>query len=185
VKIKYTTDGSDPKENGGVYEGEVVIPSSTKFVQVIAEYDDDFYDSQTIKIDSSAKKELVIDKEKPMVVMHTFKAKDTKESYENLEVFKKYAEELSDVRIVLFKLDDKGSDIGYIEVNIDTKIATTAQMVEVTIDNLKSSFITNGRANIQFECGSVSFKTGQAFYDFVNEKQISLSQFKQEEIKIK
>lgn len=82
----------------------------------------------------------------------------------------------------MFKLDDRGNDSGYIELNIDTKIATTPEMVEIAIDNLRNSFITNGRANIEFECGSVSFKSGQAFYDFVNEKQISLSEFRQEEI---
>ena len=39
--------------------------------------------------------------------------------------------------------------------------------------------------DVIFECGSVSFKKGQAFYDFVNEKQMNLSEFKQEEIKQK
>ena len=45
--------------------------------------------------------------------------------YDNLEALKKYADTVCDVRIVLFKLDDKGNDSGYIELNIDTKIATT------------------------------------------------------------
>lgn len=182
VKIKYTTDGSDPKENGGVYNGDFIIPANTTYVRVVAEYDDCYYAPQSIRIDSKKKKELIIDKEKPLTVKHYFKAKDTKESYDNIEALKKYADTVCDVRIVLFKLDDKGNDSGYIELNIDTKITTTPEMVEVAIDNLKNSFITNGRANIEFECGSVSFKTGQAFYDFVNEKQISLSEFRQEEL---
>lgn len=131
------------------------------------------------------RKELVIDKGRSLTVRRIFKAKDTKESYDNLEAFKKYADTLHDVRIVLFKLDDKGNDLGYIELNIDTRIETTATTVETAIDNLKNSFVTNGRANVEFECGSVLFKTGQAFYDFVNEKQISLSEFRQEEIIVK
>lgn len=38
VTIKYTTDGSNPKENGGVYYDEVEIPENTTFIQVVAEY---------------------------------------------------------------------------------------------------------------------------------------------------
>ena len=82
----------------------------------------------------------------------------------------------------MFKLDDRGKDSGYIELNIDTKISTTPDMVEKAIENLKEAFIIDGRANIELECGSVLFKTGQAFYDFLNEREISLSEFKQEEL---
>ena len=32
-EIKYTTDGSEPKENGGIYNGEFVLPESCKFVR--------------------------------------------------------------------------------------------------------------------------------------------------------
>lgn len=192
VKLKYTTDGSDPKENGGVYDGEFIIPENTTFVQAVAEYDGGYFVPLSIRIQSVSGKgkgnrlgPLIIDKEKLLTLKHYFKAKDTKESYDNLEALKKYADTVCDVRIVLFKLDDKGNDSGYIELNIDTKIATTPELVEIAIENLKNSFIINGRANIEFECGSVSFKKGQAFYDFVNEKQINLSEFKQEEIKQK
>lgn len=182
VKIKYTTDGSDPKENGGLYDSNFIVPPATSFVQVVAEYDGGYFASQSIRIDSKKKKQLSIDKTKPLIMERSIRAMDTKESYDILELFKKHAENLSDVRIVLFKLDDKGNDSGYIELNIDSKIIVTPAQVEITIDNLKNSFITSGRANIELECGKVYFKTGQSFYDYVNDKQISLSEFKQEEI---
>lgn len=182
VKIKYTTDGSDPKENGGLYDSNFIIPPATSFVQIVAEYDGGYFAPQSVRIDSKKKKELTVDKIKPLAMERAIRTMDTKESYDNLELFKKYAERLSDVRIVLFKLDDKGNDSGYIELNIDSKIVITPEQVEVTIDNLKNSFITSGRANIELECSKVYFKTGQAFYDYVNEKQISLSEFNQEEI---
>lgn len=182
VKIKYTTDGSDPKENGGVYDSNFIIPPATSFVQIVAEYCGGYFAPQSVRIDSKKRKELTVDKIKPLAMERTIRAMDTKESYDNLELFKKHAESLSDVRIVLFKLDDKGNDSGYIELNIDSKIVITPAQVEVTIDNLKNSFITSGRANIELECSKVNFKTGQSFYDYVNDKQISLSEFKQEEI---
>lgn len=56
VKIKYTTDGSDPKENGGIYDGEFVVPENTKFVQVVAEHDGHHYDLRTICVDSKKKR---------------------------------------------------------------------------------------------------------------------------------
>ena len=190
VKIKYTTDGSDPKENGGVYDGEFIIPANTVYVQAVAVYDGGYFAPLSIRIPNvngngngpSKGTGLKIDKTRPLFVRHYFKAKDTKESYDNIETFKKYADTVCDVRLVLFKLDDRGKDSGYIELNIDTKISTTPDMVEKAIENLKEAFIIDGRANIELECGSVLFKTGQAFYDFLNEREISLSEFKQEEL---
>ena len=36
VTIRYTTDGSNPKESGGVYEESFIIPEGAKFIQAIA-----------------------------------------------------------------------------------------------------------------------------------------------------
>lgn len=32
-EIRYTTDGSEPKENGGIYTGEIVLPNDCKYVR--------------------------------------------------------------------------------------------------------------------------------------------------------
>lgn len=182
VKIKYTTDGSDPKGSGGIYDGEFIIPAKASFVQIVAEYAGKYYDSQTIRIEKGKAGTPTIDKTKPLVLSRPIRAVDTAETYEQLAMFKKYAEGVKDVHIVLHKNDDQGRDAGWIELTISDKIATDIDQIEDVINNLKNSFVNNGRVNVELECGAIIFKTGQAFLDFANDNKFSLSEFKQGEI---
>lgn len=110
------------------------------------------------------------------------RAVDTSETYDQLTLLKKYAEGVKDVHIVLHKNDERGRDAGWIELTLSDKITTNIEQIENVIDNLKNSFITNGRVNIELEWGAIMFKSGQAFLDFANDKKLSLSEFKQGEI---
>ncbi|MDD3040647.1 DUF499 domain-containing protein [Bacteroides sp.] len=182
VKVKYTTDGSDPKENGGVYDGEFAIPTNTTFIQVVAEYEGEYFAGQSIKIDKKKKPGLNIEPAKELRLYRTLRSADTNDSYQNIALLKKYAESLADVRIILFKMDEKNNENGFIELTIDSKIKINPEQVEKAIDNLKDSFINNERANIEFECSNIIFKSGQNFYDWANEKKLGLSEFRNEEI---
>lgn len=182
VKVKYTTDGSDPKENGGLYDGEFAIPANTTFIQVVAEYGGEYFAGQSIKVDKKKKPGLNIEPSRPLTLYRTIRSTDTNDSYENLGMLKKHADSLADVRIILFKMDEKNNENGFIELTIDSKIKITPEQVEKAIDNIKDSFINTGRANVEFECSNISFKSGQSFYDWANEKKIGLSEFRNEEI---
>lgn len=182
VNIKYTADGSDPKESGGAYDGEFKIPKNTAFVQIVAEHGGMFYDSQSIKIEKGKVESPKIDTSKPLVLSRFLRATDTSETYDLLTMLKKYAESVKDVHLVLNKNDEQGRDAGWIEINLSDKITTGIEQIVNVIDNLKTSFITNGSANIELDLKVVMFKHGQAFLDFANDKKLSLSAFKQGEI---
>lgn len=182
VKIKYTTDGSDPKDSGGTYESEFKIPSNATFVQIVAEHGGVYYDSQSIKIEKGKLEGPAIDKAKPLVLSRLMRAVDTNETYDHLSLLKKHSESVKDVHIVLHRNDDQGRDAGWIELTLSDKITTSIEQIENALDNLKSSFATNGRINVELECGAIMFNNGQAFLDFANDKKLSLSEFKQGEI---
>jgi hypothetical protein len=182
VKVKYTTDGSDPKENGGIYDGEFAIPANASFIQVVAESEGEYFAGQSIKVDKKKQKGLTVDITKSLSLFRMMKSKDTNDTYEDLNLLKKHAESLADVRIILFKMDDKNKENGYIELTVDTKIKITPEQVESVIDSLKNSFINDARANIEFEYGNITFQSGQCFYDWANDKKLSLSEFQQSEI---
>ncbi len=182
VKIKYTTDGSEPKNNGGLYESNLIVPQTSKYVQVVAEYDGQYYACQQIPVEPSKKNELNIDKAKPLIWQSPINGRNTQESYEIINLYQKYVNTVSDIRILLFQFDEKNNDSGYVELNIDDKIILTLEQLESLIDNLKNSFIANGRVEFTLEFRKSNFKSGQTFYDYLNEKQLSLSEIKPEEI---
>ncbi|NLC67598.1 MAG: DUF499 domain-containing protein, partial [Clostridiaceae bacterium] len=49
--IKYTTDGSNPKEYGGIYNGEFIVPRNTTIVLAVAEAQGIYSDTIQVKID--------------------------------------------------------------------------------------------------------------------------------------
>ena len=66
VPIKYTTDGSNPKDHGGIYDSEVIIPKNTTYVLAVAETEGVYSDSLSIKIDWQKGSGLQIDKNKSL-----------------------------------------------------------------------------------------------------------------------
>jgi hypothetical protein len=68
-------------------------------------------------------------------------------------------------------------------VTIDAKIPVTPEQVETAISTFKNSILADARANIELEYGKVTFTSGQSFYDWANTRKISLTEFKQEEIR--
>lgn len=178
VNIKYTTDGSDPKDSGGIYDGEFKIPSQANFVQIVAEHAGVFYDSHFIKIEKGKVGIPAIDKAKPLVLSRSMKAADTRDTYNQLSLLKKYAEGVKDVHIVLHKSDNGG----WIELTLSDKIITNMEQIENAIAHLQNSFSTHDKVSIEWEWGITLFPSGQAFLDFANDKRLSLSEFKQGEI---
>jgi hypothetical protein len=183
VKIKYTTDGSDPKENGGIYDGGFAIPVGTTFVQAVAECFGEYYAPTVIKIEKKKQQGLTIDRAKTLTLYKCTRASDTNDTFEQLNLLKKYAENVADVHLTLFPLDAKNNQNGFIDVTIDAKIPVTPEQVETAISTFKNSILADARANIELEYGKVTFTSGQSFYDWANTRKISLTEFKQEEIR--
>ena len=52
-EIRYTTDGSEPKENGGIYNGEIVLPKDCKFVRTATFYKGRVIDTKDIPVSNA------------------------------------------------------------------------------------------------------------------------------------
>src|SRR5699024_10831249 len=84
VEIKYTTDGSNPENNGGIYEEPFAIPEGTKFVQAIAVHEELGVLSEPITIPITDQHIEVI-KDQPLTLTKYLESSTTSETYERLE----------------------------------------------------------------------------------------------------
>lgn len=177
--IRYTTDGSNPKENGGIYENEIIVPEGCTYVVAVAEAAGAYSDQLEIRIDKKNERNIILDK--PLKLVRRIRTSDTAETYKELDLLKKCGAKLSDV-VVTFYIgkDDKGSN--WIELTTDSSIALNVEKLENGIDNVRASFIGEEKVNINLECGVVQFDTGQKFMDWVAQKKLDLKEFKEEEI---
>lgn len=180
VKIRYTTDGSNPKENGGLYDGELIIPKNTTHILAVAEADGIYSETITIKVDWSDNGTREINKEKPLTLYKRIETQDTKSTYDELSRLKKFRATISDVRLVIYNVD--GSDNGWIELMMDKSIISNPEDIEKTIDNLRNSFLTNNNINLTLEYNKAKFESGQLFIDYIADKKKTLKDFSEEEI---
>lgn len=178
VTIKYTTDGSNPKENGGIYYDEVQVPDNTTFIQVVAEYNGEYFDTETIKVDKKKKSGITIDSSKSLKLYRGINCNDTNSTYSDIKLLKKYNAKIKDISLQILK--DEGA--GWIDLSIDSSTIVDLENLEKTIDTLKTSFMNNNKTNITLEYNVIEFNKGEEFLDWVNEKGLSLSEFNESEI---
>ncbi len=180
--IKYTTDGSNPKEYGGICDGEIIVPKDSAFVLAVAEAHDIYSDTIQIKIDWAKGSSIVVDTEKPIKLDKRCKTSDTAETYQELNLLKKHGAELFDVVVTLYRVDDGASEKGWIELTVDSSLKVEIEGLENSIDAVRNSFMAEGKVNISLEYGTARFATGQNFLDWVAAKKKSLQDFKEQEI---
>ncbi|QCX33277.1 DUF499 domain-containing protein [Caloramator sp. E03] len=181
VDIKFTTDGSNPKENGGIYEGEVEIPDNAVYVIAIAEGKGIYSEPIQIKIEKGAVNSREIDKTKKLTLIKTYMFQDTKSTYEEIGMLKKHGVQLCDVRLAIFKNDTSSKD-GWIDLSMGKGIICSAESVEGVLEGLRNSLIKEGSVNITFEYNKAIFETGQRFLDYIADKKKTLNEFEEREI---
>lgn len=179
VMIKYTTDGSNPKEHGGVFENEFIFPEGASFLQFVAEYKGEYFDYQSIKVEKKKEIGTSINRDNKLKLNKRHKTNDTSETYHDLSLLKKYSSKVSDVHLTIFNSNDNG----WIDLSIDDNTQVEIEKVEKTIDNLRSSFMSEGKVTVNLEYSIIHFNSGQDFLDWAKDKNISLSEFNEQEIR--
>ena len=178
ANIRYTTDGSNPKENGGIYEGEFIIPEGTTFVQFVAEYKGKYFTVDSIKIEKNIG--INVDNDKKLTVLKYFSRVDTNATYEDIKSLRKVNAKVRDV-VLRIENDNKDGD-RWLELSLDNKTIVDLEKLESIIDILKSSFMIESKTNIIFEYNIIEFDKGENFLEWIDEKKLSLSEFKESEI---
>jgi hypothetical protein len=182
AKILYTTDGSDPKENGATYAGDFIIPKESRFVLAIAEKKGIYSDKLEIPINWSKLEGFKIDRSKPLTYQKKgmYKTNNNKSTYEELALFEKHRATFAEVFLnFTFKVNGKEY---WSSVNFDAGLHLTKEQMEAQIDFMRTSMnaITDFETSLQL--GGVLFPSGQSFEDWMADKQMQLSNIKQEEI---
>lgn len=186
IPVKYTTDGSNPKENGGIYNEPFIVPKTATYVLAVAEEKGMYSDVLNIKIDKTVRgagQEISIDKTKALTLNKKTKTSDTAQTYKEINLLKKYNADISDILLTLYKTDENNRDKGWIELTIDPTTKVNLHKLEAEIDNIRLNFMSEGRINISLEFSNILFEKGQFFLDWVAEKKLELKSFKTGEIR--
>ena len=182
TKILYTTNGSDPKESGALYAGDFVIPKETRYVLAIAEKNGIYSDKLEIPINWNKPEGLKIDKAKPLAYEKRglYKTGNNKSTYEELELLSKQGASFKEV-FLNFTFTVAGKEY-WSSVTFDSALTLSREQIEKHIDFMRTSLNIETQFETALQLGSILFPSGQAFEDWMAEKQMQLSNLKQEEI---
>ena len=178
-EIHYTTDGSNPKENGSLYNGNIVLPADCRHVLVAVYYKDLFVNEEDISISSVQKCEdsMAIDETKPLKYTMNSQKKcgDTELAYREFIKLK----QLPGTLICHFTLivHEKNDLDNYIEITT-TKIPWDADSLQAAIERIRDSAFFGKDVEIEFEYKTILFPTGRAFKQWIEINKLDLSELR-------
>lgn len=163
VEIKYTTDGSDPKLSGGIYQEPVEIDRGTQVVLAIATYGNTTSEPLTVHISwDKPDIEKPIDPDKPVTWSHHHEFHTTMETYAFLERLKLYSASVRGIKIDM-------TGIRWAELTMHEKIQLSADAIREATDIVRK--LTN-EGQLGIEVSALYFERGQGFLDWVNETKV-------------
>lgn len=176
VTIRYTTDGFNPKESGGVYEESFIIPEGIKFIQAIAVNESLGVYSDVMQIEVKEKK-FEIDKEKPVHLIEPIVSNNTTETFNVVEKLSKYDLSVSGVTIGITE-KGSGSNTGFIELTMgDFYIKKPENLVE-ELKGLIDKFFDDKSFETHITINKVIFDSGQVFEEWVSDNKEIIEQYK-------
>ena len=135
---------------------------------------------ESIKIDNKKPTGINIDKDKKLTIRRYFNRVDTNATYEDIKALRKVNAKVRDVVLRLENENDDGDR--WLELSLDNKTIVDLDKLESTIDTLKSSFMEESKTNVALEYNVIEFDKGENFLEWIDEKKLSLSEFKESEI---
>lgn len=166
-EVYYTTDGSEPKENGGIYTGEFVLPKDCRYVRAVALYNGNIIASKDISIEASqlppGQKKIDLSRKLAYRMKSKKQLGDTESSYRELESLGKFRGiHIKSGSAYIF---EKGNEGNYVEYN--TSIPYTPEDFQALIDLVRETGFKNREVVVTFEYKELMFQSGQEFSDWV------------------
>jgi hypothetical protein len=164
VQIKYSTDGSNPQNHGGTYDGPFLAAPRSKILAIATKGD---FQSKILEIDLPKANDtgVAIRKTDPLTYRKKISQSTTAECYQLIGLLKKYKTELSGLNIS----SNKASD--WAEIQTSPTLIYVADKVENHLLYTQDNLFGEGELSLSIE--KLRFQSGQDFIDFAREAQIN------------
>jgi len=173
--IKYTTDGSEPKENGGIYNDEFVLPAESKFVRVAVYYKDRVLEEKEIYVakGGGTNPKTKIDKNKPVAYRYHIKKQmgDTEASYKELALLSKLEGVL--IKYASAEIYNKTNNDQYIEFT--ASVPYWAGDLQSLIDLVRDSSFKEKEVIVDFGYKELLFLSGELFTQWIDMNKLDLN----------
>ncbi|MBQ6473948.1 MAG: DUF499 domain-containing protein [Victivallales bacterium] len=175
-EVRYTTDGSNPKESGGLYNGEISIPNGCRVVQVAVFNHGQLQEERTIEInESNASNGVTIDEAKPL--KFTFRSKrkcnDTASSYSTLSDLQRL--EGVELNSFAITITQKEQPSNYLEIS-GADVAYKPEDLRATTDQMRGNAFKDVDSIVELEYKILTFATGALFKRWIDANKIDMAE---------
>lgn len=162
--IRYTTDGSNPAQNGGTYSEPFVVSPGTRFVQAVPANGK----GSVEKIEVPAEPEkVVVDTNKSYFWKRTFQKDSTMETFNFLSLCKKHDAYLGGISLNIAR------ERRWIDIQMDDEAHHEVAAIERAIETLQTLLPTG---SVSLKVSSLNLDSGQKLQDMVAELKTTLKQ---------
>lgn len=183
-ELRYTTDGSNPKESGGLYIGEIVLPVDCRFVLVAVYYKDTLVQEETINVSAAQPKKKVEIKDAAQLeytLNSQKKCGDTEQAYAEFAKLKQLPGTF--VRQFTVTISQKDNFDNYMEITT-AKVPWDTDNLQSIVDLIRETAFSGKDVEVEFEYKTILFTTGATFKQWVEVNQLDASELgKKGEIK--
>ncbi len=175
-EVRYTTDGSNPKESGGVYKGEFVIPEGCKFVRTAVYNNGVLVEEKDIPITEQPKdKKVIIDDKKPLEYTLNImrKCSDTASTYAEFDRLQRIVGTY--VKYFTVTLTEKGNADNYMEINT-SKVPYDTSNLQATVDLIRESAFAGKDVIVEFQYKTISFVLGEYFKRWIDMNKMDMNE---------
>ena len=176
VKILYSTDGSNPRESGGVFEGDFIVPDGAKFIQAVAVNEALGIFSEPIQIEVKEQK-FEIDRKKQLKIIDTTIFNNATDAFKGLELLEQFNTSLS--RLTLVISDDSAKGKGYIQFMIGGEFTVDSpKKILNELNHIIKNLFEDKDYKVSLTINEITFETGEDFERWVSSKKEKIEDYK-------
>ena len=179
-EIKYTTDGSNPKESGGVYLGEIPLPKTCKFVRTVVTYKGKVIEEKDIAISEHKEEyQLEIKENSPLEFEWNIQktCHDTEATYSEFEKLKKL--DGCFIRHFTVVLSEKENSSNYMQLST-SKVPYDADNLQATIDLIRDTAFNSKEVTVEFDYKTILFTSGLQFKNWIEINKYDIEKIQKE-----
>jgi hypothetical protein len=166
-EIRYTTDGSNPKESGGIYSDEILLPSGCQYVRAAVYHKGNLVGNEDIRVTPAPpSKKTAIKDSVPLEYTLSAQKKcgDTESAYAEFAKLKQLPG--TQVRHFTVTITEKKNTENYMEITT-AKVPWDTSSLQAMVDLVRETAFSSKDVEVEFEYKTVMFATGAAFRQWI------------------
>jgi hypothetical protein len=167
-EIRYTTDGSNPRDAGAVYKDPFIIPKDSIMVLAFATKDGIESEVERITVDWEQIGKVEVDTKKPAIWYHRHGFNSTKDSYEFLQLLNNYLAKASGMTLTI---SGEFGDKDWVELTMYEHKIVGSELIEECLEMLRK---LQGTGQVQLVAERIHFETGQDLLDLIEDLRTEL-----------